>query len=123
MGAQIGQLLHGDGGGGSADAGGHHAHPLPQQLPRPGLEFPVGLHVYRPVKALGDGPAPARVAGEDAVFAHVPLAALDMKLHGAFLFVHGSDLLAFFSMLSYPVAVFNGGFQASPSLRRFCVLI
>ena len=45
--------------------------------------------------------------------------ALDMKLYRAFLFVHGGVLLAFFSMLSYPGTVFNGAFQASPSLRRF----
>ena len=54
--------------------------------------------MHRPVKALGNGPAPARVAGEDAVFAHVPLGALDMKLDGTFLFVHSGVLLvSFFS--------------------------
>ena len=74
------QLLHGDDGGGPADAGGADAHLLPQQGARPGGILPVGLHLGRIVEVGGDFFAAAGVSGQQAVPAHVPFAAFNMEL-------------------------------------------
>ena len=85
VGPDGGQLLHGDGGGGAADARGAHGHLLPQE--RPGIDavLPVLAHELGVVKERGDGFAPARVAGQDAVAAHIPGDAVDMVLSLQFL--------------------------------------
>ena len=77
---EIGQLLHGDGSGGPADAGGGDAHLLPQQRAGIGNILPVGHHVDGVFKIPGDLLAPPRVAGEQAVPSHVALLAVDVKL-------------------------------------------
>ena len=80
VGPQVGQLLHGNGGGGAADAGGDHAHLLPQQGAGPGLKLPIGAHMDRPLQPLGNGAASARITRQDTVAPHIPRTALDMKL-------------------------------------------
>ena len=92
VGAQVGQLLHGDGGGGAANAGGDHAHLLPQQRSGVCDILPVGPDMDRVVKVPGDGLTPARIAGQDTVSPHLALGALDMKLPLPRLFVHEDDL-------------------------------
>ena len=92
--AQVGQLLHSDGGGGAADTGRDHADFLPQQGPGPGLILPVCLDMDGVVEILGDRPAPAGITGQDAVAAHIPLPALDMELNCTLFLVHRSALLS-----------------------------
>ena len=86
--AQVAQLLHGDSGRGAADAGGHHAHLLPQEGAGVGGVLPVCLDMNGSLKVLGDGLAPPRVAGKDAVLAHLSGGTLDVKLDLAALFIH-----------------------------------
>ena len=82
-----GKLLHGDDGRGAADTGGAHRNLFSQQLAGIGGIFPVGLYLHRVVKIGRDFFAAARVAGQDAVPAHVPRGAFDMKL--LLMLVHG----------------------------------
>ena len=69
--AALVELLHGDGGGGAADAGGAGRHLLSQQRAGPDVVLPVIGHLLRVVKVGGNGGDPAGVAGEDAVTADV----------------------------------------------------
>ena len=50
----------------------------------------------RAVKVPGDGLAPARIAGQDAVAPHLALGALDMELSLPRLLVHIDGLPAYF---------------------------
>ena len=78
--ADVVQLLHGDGGGRPANAGGADGHLLPQQ--RAGVDgvLPVLRHEMGVVKQRGDLLAAARVAGQDHIAAYVALLAVDMVL-------------------------------------------
>ena len=78
--ADVVQLLHSDRGGGPADAGGADGHLLAQQ--RAGIDgvLPVLGHEMRVVKQRGDLLAPAGIAGQDHVAAHIALYAANMKL-------------------------------------------
>ena len=69
--AALVELLHGDGGGGPADAGGAGRHLLPQQRAGPDVVLPVIGHLLRVVKVGGNGRDPAGIAGENAVAANV----------------------------------------------------
>ena len=88
VGPDIVQLLHGDGGGGSADTGGADGDLFSQQ--RAGIDgvLPVLGHKMSVVKQGGDLFAAARVTGQDHIAAHVALHAMDVKLF--FQFLHGS---------------------------------
>ena len=88
--ADGGQLLHGDGGGGPADAGGAHRHLLPQERPGINPVLPVLAHEPGVVEQRRDGLAAARVAGQDAVAAHVAGDAIDVVL--SFQFLHNGCL-------------------------------
>ena len=78
--ADCGELLHGDGCRRPADAGGGHADLLPQEGAGVGGVLPVGHHVGGIVKIGRDLGTAAGVARQDAVAAHIPLLAVDMKL-------------------------------------------
>ena len=80
-----GQLLHGDDGGGTADAGGANRDLLPQQGAGIGGILPVGLDLDGVVEIGRDLLAPARVSRQDTVAAHVPLFTLYMELQLMFL--------------------------------------
>ena len=86
--ADVVQLLHGDGGRRAADAGGAHGDLLPQQ--RAGIDgiFPVLGHKMGIVKQRGDLLAPAGIAGQDHIAAHVALYTADVKL--LFQFLHNA---------------------------------
>ena len=74
------ELLHGDDGGGPADAGGAGGDFLALQRAGPDVELPVVRDLFGVVKQGGDGGDPARVAGQDAVAAHVAGDAADVVL-------------------------------------------
>ena len=78
--AALVELLHGNGRGGAADAGGAGGHLFAQECAGPDIVFPVAGHLLRIVKQGGNGGHPARIAGHDAVAAHVAGGAADMKL-------------------------------------------
>ena len=88
--AALVELLHGDGGGGPADAGGAGRHLLSQQGAGPDVVLPVIGHLLRVVKVGGDGGDPAGVAGKDAVAAHILGGTGDMELF--FQFLHNRHL-------------------------------
>ena len=81
IGADGGQLLHGNGGRGAADAGGANAHLLAQQ--RAGVDVVLPVHAYmdRIIEVGSDGLAPARIAGQEYIPAHVPFFTANVKLH------------------------------------------
>ena len=85
--ADVVQLLHGDGGGRPADAGGTDGHLLPQQ--RAGIDgvLPVLRHETGVVEQCGDLLAAARIAGQDHIAAHVALHTVDVIL--LFQILHG----------------------------------
>ena len=85
------QLLHGDSGGGAADARGAGGDLLPQKGARPDVVLPVAGHLLRVVKQGGNGGDPAGVAGQDAVPAHIAGGAVDVEL--LFQFLHSSHLI------------------------------
>ena len=91
VGADLVQLLHGNGSGGAADAGGAHGHLFAQQ--RAGVDgiFPILGNKYRIVKMGGDGLAAPRITGQQAIAAYIALCAADMKLF--FHFLHSGFLL------------------------------
>ena len=95
VGADIVQLLHGDGGRGAADAGGTDGDLLPQQGAGVDGVLPILGHEVRVVKQGGDFFAAAGVAGQDHIPAHVALHTVDVKLFLQFLadFVKTRDLL------------------------------
>ena len=74
------QLLQSDDRRRPADTGGHHAHRLPLQRACVGSKFPVGSDFFAVIQVSRDFLAPSRVAGKDAVAAHVPLLQHNMKL-------------------------------------------
>ena len=78
--ADVVQLLHGDGGGGAADAGGADGDLFPQQGAGIDGEFAVLGHKMGVVEQGRDLFAAAGVAGQDDVTAHVALHAVDMEL-------------------------------------------
>ena len=80
IGAALVELLHGDGGGGAADAGGAGRYLLPQEGAGPNVVLPVIGHGMGVVKERRDGLHPAGVPGQDAVAAHVAGDAADMEL-------------------------------------------
>ena len=80
------QFLHGDRGGGAADAGGAGGDLFTQQRAGPDVELPVVGHLMRVIKQGGDGGHPARISGEDAIPAYVAGDAVNMKL--LFQFLH-----------------------------------
>ena len=80
VGAALVELLHGDGGGGAADAGGAGGDLLPQQGAGPDVELPVVGDLLGVIEQGGDGRDPARIAGQDAVAADVPLGTGNMEL-------------------------------------------
>ena len=80
------QFLHGDRGGGAADAGGAGGDLFTQQRAGPDVELPVVGHLMRIIKQGGDGGHPARISGEDAIPAYVAGDAVNMKL--LFQFLH-----------------------------------
>ena len=89
--AHVVQLLHGDGGRRAADARGADADLLPQQGAGIDIEFPVLGNVLRIVEQGSDGFAPARIAGQDHIFPHVPGDTMDMELF--FKLLHGAPSL------------------------------
>ena len=91
VGADVVQLLHGDGGRGAADAGGADGDLFAQQGAGVDGELAVAGHKLRVIKQRGNGLAPPGVSGEDAVAPHVALLAVNMKLF--FQFLHKSRLL------------------------------
>ena len=93
MGPNISQFLHGNCGGGPPDAGGDHAHLLPQEESGPSDILPIGTHMDWTVEMLGDGLAPTWIAGENAVASHFPLSALDVKLFLSRLLIHNGGPL------------------------------
>ena len=78
--AALMQLLHGNGGGGTANTGGAGRDLLSQQRAGPDIVFPVIGHLMRVLKQCGNGRHPARVAGQNAVTADVLGSAADMEL-------------------------------------------
>ena len=74
------ELLHSDGSGGTADAGGAGGDLLPQQGAGPDVELPVIRDLLGVVKQGGDGRDPARVTGQDAVAADIPLSTGNVEL-------------------------------------------
>ena len=88
--AALVQLLHGDGRGGSADAGGAGRDLLPQQRSGPDIILPVACHLPGIVKQRRNGRHPSRVAGQDAVAPHILTGAGDMIL--PFQFLHTDHL-------------------------------
>ena len=88
--AALVELLHGDGGGGPADAGGAGRHLLPQEGSGPDVVLPVIGHLLRVVKIRGNGGDPAGVAGKDAIAADILGCAGNMKLF--FQFLHNCHL-------------------------------
>ena len=84
--AALVQFLHGDSGGGAADAGGAGGDLFTQQRAGPDVELPVVGHLMGVIKQGGDGGHPARISGEDAIPAYVAGDAVNMKL--LFQFLH-----------------------------------
>ena len=78
--AALVELLHGDGGGGTADAGGAGGDLFPQQGAGPDVVLPVAGHLPGVIKKGRDGADPAGVSGQDAVAAHVAGDAVDVEL-------------------------------------------
>ena len=72
------QLLHGDGGGRAADAGGADGDLFAQQRAGVGGVFAVARDEMGIVEQCGDGGAAAGVAGQDHIAADLALGAVDM---------------------------------------------
>ena len=72
------QLLHGDGGGRAADAGGADGDLFAQQRAGVGGIFAVARDEMGIVEQCGDGGAAAGVAGQDHIAADFTLGAVDM---------------------------------------------
>ena len=86
------ELLHTDGGGGAADAGGGDGDPLPLQRALPGGEFPLPGHHAGVVQMGGDQFAPVRVPGDDGVAARLSGGQVHMEHFGVFR--HMTDILS-----------------------------
>ena len=89
--ADIVQLLHGDGGGGPADAGGADGNFFAQECAGIDGELPIAGDKLRIVKQCRYGLAAARIAGEDAIASHIAGLTVNVKL--LFQFLHGLGLL------------------------------
>ena len=109
VGADIVQLLHGDGGRRAADAGGADGDLLPQQGAGVDGVLPILGHEVCVVKQGGDFFAAAGVAGQDHIPAHVALHTVDMKL--LLQFLHEKCLLSFFHGTLFDYTSFCGTAQ------------
>ena len=74
------QLLHGDGSGRAADAGGADADLFAEE--RAGVDIILTIlgNMHRIVEQLCDGLAAARIAGQQAIAANIAFDTMDMKL-------------------------------------------
>ena len=72
------QLLHGDGGGRAADAGGADGDLFAQQRAGVGGVFAIARDEMSIVEQRGDGGAAAGVTGQDHIAADFTLGAVDM---------------------------------------------
>ena len=95
--ADVVQFFHGDGRGRTADTGGADADLFAQQGAGVDIILTVLRHMHGIVKELGNGLAAARIAGQNAVAAHVALDAMDMELF--FKLLHDKTLLVRFGTL------------------------
>ena len=100
------ELLHSDGGGGAADAGGAGRDLFSQKGAGPDVELPVVGHLVGVLKQRGDGGHPARVSGQDAVPAYVLRGTADMKLF--FKLLHEIHRSFLFHRLTAALPVFLG---------------
>ena len=83
--ADIGQLLHGDGRGRAADAGGADRNLLPKDGSGIDIVLPVHADMDRVLKMSGNGLAPSRVTGQEYIAAHIALGAVNVILFFRFL--------------------------------------
>ena len=88
------QLLHGDGSGRAADAGGADADLLAEE--RTGVDIILTIlgNMHRIVEQLCDGLAAARIAGQQAIAANIAFDTMDMEL--LIKLLHGEKLPSFF---------------------------
>ena len=66
--AQLGQLLHRNGGGRSADAVGHHQHWPALHIAQEAGVFPVLAQAFGPLQVLSDGLNAAGISCQDGIF-------------------------------------------------------
>ncbi len=112
------QLLHGDGGGGAADAGGAHGDLFSQQGAGIDGEFAILGHEMGVVKQGRDLLAPARIAGQNDVAAHIALHAVDMELFVQLLHRYASLMVVQITMFNYYTTYCRRAQMNSPRAGR-----